>query len=285
MRPCPAAGATSPPFGGRSPGPSERAPSPLSGGARGRPLARREDGRWRGGARSGARCPGDAARVSRDPGALARRRPVRAGRKRPPCLQPAGAGTREERRREPGRAVGAGGTGSGEQAASAPMCPQPPPSMEVMEGPLNLVSARPRGQGGRPVSRSRRARASGGGERVTPLSFFRRVAGRRSAIRIANRAFSAPPRPPAPVQGLCQLCHGRAGPWPACGGAGPSGCPGLEAARGGQAVVATVRSGGGGSGGQERTGQRAAARLGWRAGKVLSPAQLATAREVLEGNV
>uniref|UniRef100_A0A8V5GH23 Nuclear receptor-binding factor 2 n=2 Tax=Melopsittacus undulatus TaxID=13146 RepID=A0A8V5GH23_MELUD len=39
----------------------------------------------------------------------------------------------------PERAVGAGGTGSGEQAASAPMCPQPPPSMEVMEGPLNLA--------------------------------------------------------------------------------------------------------------------------------------------------
>lgn len=89
-------------------------------------------GRW--GGREGGRCGGCGGRCPAPPAlppSRALSRDVADGR--------SGAGGGAAPAAGQGRA---GGTGSGEQAASAPMCPQPPPSMEVMEGPLNLVSER-----------------------------------------------------------------------------------------------------------------------------------------------
>uniref|UniRef100_U3IV07 Nuclear receptor-binding factor 2 n=1 Tax=Anas platyrhynchos platyrhynchos TaxID=8840 RepID=U3IV07_ANAPP len=86
-------------------------------------------GRW--GGREGGRCGGCGGRCPAPPAlppSRALSRDVADGR--------SGAGGGAAPAAGQGRA---GGTGSGEQAASAPMCPQPPPSMEVMEGPLNLA--------------------------------------------------------------------------------------------------------------------------------------------------
>lgn len=198
-----------------SPSPSpQRGTAPAGGktavgAARGRPLE------GRGGAGSGARCPGDAARVSREPPALASRRPVWAGRKRPPCLQPAGAGTREERRRLTGPGGGGSG-GTGERRPGPPPRPcarSPRRPWKWWRGPSTWWV---RGRGGRERGAersvlsarlgSRAAASARGGKRVTPLPSYRRVTGRRSTAWAVSRAlFPSPPFfPPAPVQGLCQ---------------------------------------------------------------------------------
>lgn len=107
------------------------------------------------------------------PRSLARRRAALAGRAEAAAVftTRAGAGTRR---------AGPGAPAS----APPPMCPQPPPPMEVMEGPLNLVSAGSGGEGlgARRVSRCRRcSRRSDSGERVTPLGSYPRVTGGRGA--------------------------------------------------------------------------------------------------------
>lgn len=67
---------------------------------------------------------------------LARRCAVLAGRAEAAAVFTPRAGARTRR---------AAGTGE----CPSPMCPQPPPPMEVMEGPLNLVSAGSGWEGGR----------------------------------------------------------------------------------------------------------------------------------------
>lgn len=221
------------------------------GAARGRPLE------GRGGAGSGARCPGDAARVSREPPALASRRPVWAGRKRPPCLQPAGAGTREERRRLTGPGGGGSG-GTGERRPGPPPRPcarSPRRPWKWWRGPSTWWV---RGRGGRERGAersvlsarlgSRAAASARGGKRVTPLPSYRRVTGRRSTAWAVSRAlFPSPPSSPQHLFRACaRPCRGGTGPWPGWRGAGLSGCPGLEAVsearRGGAGLASPRRS-------------------------------------------
>lgn len=93
-----------------------------------------------------ALCPQGGRRARRP---LPRRRGPVVSRGAPGSRGQRGSGRRvynpRRGRDAPGRA---GGTGE----RPPPMCPQPPPPMEVMEGPLNLVSAGSGGEGGRVLS-------------------------------------------------------------------------------------------------------------------------------------
>lgn len=157
--------------------------------------AERETRSWR------ARWGEAGTPVSRETLSLARRRGAVAEAAAVFTSRRGGAGGGAAPAAGPGR-----GTGGGEEAASVPMCPQPPPSMEVMEGPLNLVSARPRG-GGRSRQRGVTAALSAG-------------SGQRSALPAVRSTCSVPCQAPGCGGGAAQRCR-QAGRAPL----GAPGCP------------------------------------------------------------